>query len=69
MELQKITPEAYKKAKDAELEARERRDYTIRLMREGDPDYWTTERLAQHWGVSKQTVSYICSRVKKSTAT
>lgn len=60
MELQKITPEAYEKTKKAELEARERRNFTICQMRASDPDYWTVERLAGHWNMSKQSISYIC---------
>jgi hypothetical protein len=58
----KITPEAFKKFDDEYKEARQRRNFTIRQMRESDPDYWTFERLAGHWGMSKQAVQYICSK-------
>jgi hypothetical protein len=54
-----FTPEAFKKIDDEYKEARQRRNFTIRQMRENDPEYWTFERLAGHWGMSKQAVQYI----------
>jgi hypothetical protein len=59
MPITKITPEAFKKIEEEYKEARQRRTETIRQMRESDQDYWTFERLAGHWKISKQAVQYI----------
>lgn len=59
MSTKNITPETYKDISQKELEARQARDEKIRQQRAGDPDYWTLERLAKHWGISKQMVDYI----------
>jgi hypothetical protein len=67
MPITKITPEAFKKIDDEYKEARQRRNETIRQMRESDNDYWTFERLAGHWGMSKQAVQYICSQPQNGT--
>jgi len=57
-----ITPEAYQKAKDAEAVAHVLRDQSIANMRASDPKYWTLERLADHWHLTKQSISVILEK-------
>jgi hypothetical protein len=62
MDKLKITPEAYRKIFEAYKEARKVRDETIRQMRNSDSEYWTFERLATHWHMTKQNVEIICKK-------
>ncbi len=57
-----ITPEEFNKAKAERDENRRLRDQSIVNMRRSDPKYWTMQRLAKYWEMTKQNVSVILKR-------
>ena len=59
MPIKKITPELYKEVAEEEEAARRARNEDIKQLRAADPVYWTMERLAKKWNISKQAVQYI----------
>ena len=59
MNTKTITPEIWEDFSEKMELARQARDDKIRDMRKKDPAYWTYERLAKEWKMSKQNIDYI----------
>lgn len=59
MNTKTMTPEIWDEFDKKMDEVRQARDNKIRELRKQDPVYWTYERLAKEWNMSKQNVDYI----------
>jgi len=57
-----ITPDRARKVIQAADIARGQRDKSIAAMRKGNPKYWTYERLAKHWHLTKPRIQKILEK-------